>query len=212
MQPAKPKKFVKYALVTLAAIPAVLIVGYIMVFAVSGQIKMSKLQNAADQRLEKLEQMLSIEGKVNEARATVDGDALTAKDDPAQSTFAYLSFANEGSLQETETKLAAKIAKEGFKRDGGDSAPYYKFTSPAYAGYRLDDANRIDMRYSNGQDAMKITYELDKYYACPTGHTCERTVKSKPTEKIYDLRSFASLPVVRVSINYADSNYYQTQL
>lgn len=211
-QSNKTKRFLKFILIAAAAIPVVFIVGYILIFAVSGQIKMSKLQNAADNKLQYLEQMLAVDNKVTEARGTVDGDALTANSDPGRSTFAYLSFENKSSLSEIETKLAGAMAKEGFKRDGGDTTPYYKFTSPAYAGYRLDDANRIVMRYSNNQDAVKITYELDKYYDCPKEYVCERTEKTKSSEKIYDIRSFASLPVTKVSVNYANKSNYQTQL
>lgn len=211
-QNQKPNKLLKYVLVAIVTVPVAVVAGYILIFVVSGQIKMFKLQNAADKKLEKLEQMLAIDGPVKEARAAVDGDALTAKDDPAESTFAYLSFDNKNSLGETETKLVEAMAKEGFERDGGNTAPYYKFTSPAYAGYRLDDANRIVMRYSNDQDAIKITYELDKYYACPKEYTCERTGKTASSEKVYDIQSFASLPVIKVSVNYANKNNYQAQL
>ncbi|QQS20125.1 hypothetical protein IPL85_01575 [Candidatus Saccharibacteria bacterium] len=208
----KTKKILKYALISIAAIPVIVIGGYIIVFVLYGYIKMSKLQNAANNKLEKLEQMLSIDSKVTDARGIVDGDVLTAYNDPAQSSSAYLIFENKSYLREIETKLAEAMAKEGFKRDGGDRAPYYKTTSPAYSGNRLDNINRIEMRYSNNQDAIKITYELDKYYACPKDYMCERTEKSKPSEKIYDIRWYASVPVVKVSVRYADKNYYLTRL
>lgn len=206
------KKLIKYILISIIAVPVIAIVGFIIIFAVSSQVKMSKLQNAADKKLEYLEQTLAIDGQIKEARATVDGDALTANSNPDQSTFAYLSFENKSSLRAIETKLATAMAKDGFKRDGGDTDPYYKTTSPAYSGGRLDNINRIEMRYSNNQDAIKITYELDKYYACPKEYECERTAKTKSSEKIYDIRSYASLPVVKVSVNYANKNYYLTQL
>lgn len=212
MKPSGLGRIIKFALIAIVTIPVIAIVGFIIVFAVSGQVKMTKLQHAADNKLEKLEKMLAIENKVTDARGGVDGDALTANSDPARSTSAYLSFENKTSLQEIEAKLAEAMGKEGFKRDGGDTSPYYKTTSPAYSGGRLDNINRVQMRYSNGQDAIKITYELDKYYACPKEYTCERTEKTKPSEKIYDIRSYASLPVIKVSINYANKNYYQTQL
>lgn len=210
-------KLLKYVLIAasiLIVLPILAIIVMILSFAVDSQVKMTKLQTAADAKAQKLEQMLTPVNKNITAVGVVNGDGLTANSDPIESTHAELSFRNENKsmLSGIESGVDTALEKYGFAREGGDIAPYYQLSSPAYAGYPLEDGNRLVMRYANNSDALLITYQFDKYYDCPATYVCERTEDSKQIDKIYDIRAFATIPVTKVSIIYADKNYYLTQL
>lgn len=190
-------------------IPAVLAA---VIFVPPG-LRMYSLQKVAAEKEKTLTnlQLLSDQGTV--ANGLVDGNMLSANPDSSKSTLARAQFTTDTTFGTAETDINANLASAGFVRDGTATGPYFKTyrNSGSYLG-QAEDYTGISLRYTRGDEVVLIRYAFDKLYACPEGKTCERTAASKPTDDIYDILAYASLPIKDISIIYASQNYYQTQL
>lgn len=200
---SKVLNILKYFVIALLIAPFAAVALFIIYFWVDGDITRYNLQKYANDKAQVLAKILA-EGRQDVvAKGHFYGHPFGYDKDPTQSTYSEVKFSNKSSLSEVETKLAARLKQHGFARDGGDALPYYKLFSPAYTGGPLADGNSVVMRYVSDEEVVMITYQLDKYYACPKEYVCERTEESKDTDSIYDIRAYGSLPVTSVSARYA---------
>jgi hypothetical protein len=148
-----------------------------------------------------------VQGQPINAKGVVDGDALTANDNPALSTFAHASLDVNKSLVSLEGEVSTNLGKSGFMRDGSPGAPYYETRvgdySASVSGGKYDT---VLFRYIKDDRAIRITYKLDKAYMCPKEYVCVHTPKSKPTDSIYPMNEFGTVSVTRMNINFSDKS------
>lgn len=192
----------KCVVIALLIAPFAVIAFFIIYDAADQKITGYNLQNYANDKAQSMAKILVDEREDVVAQGFIYGRPFGYDKDPTQSTYSVVAFHNKSSLSEIETELANRLKQHGFKRDGGDTLPYYKLYSPAYTGGPLADGNSIVIRYVSDTELVRVTYRLDKYYACPKEYVCERTAKSKETDNIYDIRAYGSLPVISVSAEY----------
>ncbi len=192
----------KYVVIALLIAPFAVIALFILYFWVDGEITRYNIQKYSNDKAHALAKILVGEREDVVAQGFIYGHPFGFDKDPTQSTYSVVAFHNKSSLSEIETDLANRLKQHGFKRDGGDTLPYYKLYSPAYTSGPLADGNSIVIRYVSDTELVRVTYRLDKYYACPKEYVCERTAKSKETDNIYDIRAYSSLPVTSVSAEY----------
>lgn len=204
----KVKKILLRALVFVLVVPLALIIIMIILLFSQGSIKMNKLNNHAKVLEKELDSLVFIEGQSINAKGVVDGDALTASDNPAQSTYARGSLEVNKSLAELETEVSTNLSKSGFTREGGSETPYY---ATSMNGGTYDS---IVFRYIRGDEAMRIMYKFDKAYTCPKDYVCKHSPKSLPNDNIYPVNGFGTLVVNKMNISFSDksSDYHSGYL
>lgn len=202
------KKAVLWILAIVLIAPVALIVITIILFFAQSSLKMNKLNNHAKGLEKELSSLVFVEGQSINAEGVVDGDALTASDNPAQSTFAQGSLEVNKSLASLENEVSSNLSKSGFTREGGNETSYY-VTSTNGGTY-----DSIIFRYIKGDEAIRIMYKFDKAYICPKEYVCKHTPKSKPTDNIYPVNGFGTLAVTKMNINFSDksSDYHSGYL
>ena len=205
LQQIKPKRFTAKklllgSLLFILAIPGILFMVVIVFLAVSGSVKMLKLNNHANGLKNELNSVVFIEGQSVKATAVVDGDSLTANDNPAVSTFAQGSLTVDRSLANIESEVNENLSNSGFIYDG---APKYKYYSTSHDGRSYDS---VTFRYLKGDHAIRVVYKFDKSYGCPSGYTCKHTSKTKPTDMVYPVNNLGKIRVTKLNIHLADKS------
>lgn len=200
------KKTLRWIIVLLIFAPFVYFASMIVIFFTQSSIKMNRLNNNAEILQNELNSFVFVKGKQINAEGIVDGDGLTAKENPDESTFARGSLEiNNIPLAQLENEIYGNLSKAGFERESSQSMPYYFATS-----YKGDNFDFLTMRYVKADKAIRITYVLDKKYSCPEDYICKNDPKSRAGEKIYPISGLGSLIVKRINIVYSSrsSNYH----
>jgi hypothetical protein len=202
------KKAVLWVLALVLIAPVAFVVIMVILFFAQGSLKMNKLNNHAKGLEKELSSLVFVEGQSINAKGVVDGDALTASDDPNQSTFAQGSLDVNKTLASLESEVSTNLSKSGFTREGGSETPYYATSSN---GGTYDS---IIFRYIKGDEAIRVMYKFDKSYTCPKEYVCKHTPKSKPTDNIYPVNGFGTLSVTKMNINFSNksSDYHSGYL
>lgn len=209
---AKPHK-PNTAKIVLWILAIVLIAGLVYaviafnVFIDQGRQKMKTLNDDAKVLADELNSIVFVEGQSVNAKGIVDGDATTASDNPAESTFAEASIdVTNKPLAPLESEVNANLTKSGFTRDGGSVTPFYSVSMNG------GTFNSIIFRYLKGNKAIRAEYMLDMVYnTCSEGYVCMHTPKSKPTDKVYPVSEFGAMTVNRMYISYSDtSSWYHS--
>lgn len=209
----EPRKFnVKKAVLWIIGIvlitPVAFVVIIIILLFAQGSLKMNKLNNHAKGLEKELSSLVLVEGQSINAKGVVDGDALTASDDPDQSTFAQGTLDVNKTLASLEGEVSTNLSKSGFVREGSPEAPYYA-TSNNGGTY-----DSIIFRYIKGDEAIRVLYKFDKSYTCPKEYVCKHTPRSKPTDNIYPVSRYGTLSIAKMYINLSSksSDYHSGYL
>lgn len=199
------KKTVLWIVSIVLIAPIAFVVIMILLFFAQGSLKMNKLNNHAKGLENELSSLVFVEGHSINAKGVVDGDALTASDNPDQSTFAQGSLEVNKTLASLESEVSTNLSKSGFVREGSPEAPYYA-TSNNGGTY-----DSIIFRYIKDDEAIRVIYKFDKSYTCPKEFVCKHTPKSKPTDNIYPVNGFGTLSITKMHINLsAKSSEYHS--
>lgn len=202
------KKAVLWILAILLIAPVAFVLIMIMLVFAQSSLKMNNLNNHAKSLEKELSSLVFVEGQSINAKGVVDGDALTASDNPAQSTFAHGSLNVHKTLASLESEVSTNLGKSGFMREGSPEAPYYA-TSNNGGTY-----DSIIFRYIKGEEAIRVMYKFDKSYTCPKEYVCRHTPKSEPTDNIYPVSRYGALTITKMYINLSSmsSDYHSGYL
>lgn len=193
------------------------IIGIVIFLAIAAPIAyiaipLSILANHNTQKLKNLKaHALVLEEELNSLVITdnqslksvgyVNGDGFTANDDPNVSTYAQAELEVSKSLSVIETEVNANLVKAGYTREGEPEKPYYATSPDAY------NYSSIALRYTKGERAIKVSYELDKSYGCPKGNICKFTPKNTLPGTNYPLSGFADIPVTHLTVTLGGKTY-----
>lgn len=180
----------------------------IILFFAQGSLKMNKLNNHAKGLEKELSSLVFVGGQSINAKGVVDGDTLTANDNPDQSTFAQGTMDVNRALASLETEVSTNLSKSGFGREGSPEEPYYA-TSNNGGTY-----DSIIFRYIKGDKAIRVMYKFDKSYTCPKEYVCKQTPKSKATDNVYPVNGFGTFSITKMYINLSakSSDYHSGYL
>lgn len=172
----------------------------IFTFFIQTNGKMDRLNDHAKILEKELNGYVLVDGQPIVSRGIVDGDVLTARDDPLKSTFAQASLKVNTPLAYIDSEIGGNLTKYGFVREGDINSPYYgaNVNAGAYKG--------IGFRYLKGDKLMRIVYRFDQEYICPEGYVCKYTPDNDPSLKVYPLSEFSKLNVIGVEINLSDKS------
>ncbi len=163
---------------------------------------MDNLRKNSEVLKSELSSLVFIEGRNVNPTALVQGDALTADKDPAQSSYATGFLNTDSPYSVLEQQITTNLAKSGYVREGSVKGLYYstgRFSSKT-------EYKEVVLRYVKDINAIRITYQFGGYYPCPTGFVCSYTPESKPTDNIYPESQFGNLIVKKLYINFANKS------
>lgn len=194
------KKTVLWILAIVLITPVAFVAIIIILLIAQSSLKMNKLNNHAKGLAKELSSLVFVEGQSINAKGFVDGDFLTANDDPTKSTFAHGSLDVNNSLASLASEVSTNLGNSGFTREGSTEAPYY---ATNMSGVTYD---RITFRYIKGDEAIRVIYMLDKAYTCPKVYICMHTPERKTFDNIYPVNGFDTVTVIKMKINLSDKS------